>query len=158
MVSDAVWVAISCLITLTVSFIFNWVVSSPKRKRQEKEEADQKRQAELSEIYAKIAECKSAIDKRFDEQQEIMEEQKKYTVKRLDEQSRNIKYVMSGLQAELKNNLKVRYQKWIDLGYAPLDAKEDLERMYQSYHKLGANGIMDKMREEFLNLPNSNDD
>ena len=57
------------------------------------------------------------------------------------------------MQAVLKNELKVRYFKWIDLGYAPEDAKDDLERMYTAYHNLGANGVMDKHRERFLNLP-----
>ena len=61
--------------------------------------------------------------------------------------------IKAGLQAVLKNELKVRYFKWIDLGYAPEDAKDDLERMYTAYHNLGANGVMDKHRERFLNLP-----
>lgn len=34
-----------------------------------------------------------------------------------------------------------------------MSAKDDLEKMYNIYHKLGANGVMDKHRETFLNLP-----
>ena len=60
-----------------------------------------------------------------------------------------------GLQAVIKNTLKNRYEKWIREGQAPLDAKDDLERMYQVYHKLGANGVMDSLREKFLALPDA---
>ena len=37
--------------------------------------------------------------------------------------------------------------------YAPVDAKDDLEKMYGVYHTLGANGVLDHTREQFLNLP-----
>lgn len=164
MESDLVWTVISCLATLTVTFLFNYIVQSPKRKKKEREEEEQRRkeeraadqaqrQKELEEIHHKINECKSSLDIRFDQQENLIEEHKKIINKRLDEQGKNIKSVMNGLQAELKNNLKIRYKKWIKLGYAPADAKEDLERIYQAYHKLGANGIMDKLRDEFLELP-----
>lgn len=65
----------------------------------------------------------------------------------------DIVLLKSGNQAIIKNELKLRYEKWIKLGYAPIDAKDDLERMYGIYHKLGANGVMDHLREQFLNLP-----
>ena len=58
-----------------------------------------------------------------------------------------------GSQATIKNELKIRYEKWLKLGYAPVDAKDDLEKMYVIYHKLGANGVMDHIREQFLDLP-----
>lgn len=65
--------------------------------------------------------------------------------------------IKQGVQALLKNDLKVRYDNWIDLGYAPEDAKDDLEREYQVYHSLGRNGVMDSRRAKFLQLPTSND-
>ena len=60
-----------------------------------------------------------------------------------------------GLQAVLKDLLKIRYLEWIRKGYAPMDARDDLERMYQAYHGLGANGVMDSLRRQFLSLPES---
>lgn len=65
----------------------------------------------------------------------------------------DIKLCKLGIQAELKNSLKLRYEEWIKRGYAPIDAKDDLERMYKVYHSLGANGVMDGLRERFLALP-----
>ena len=58
-----------------------------------------------------------------------------------------------GLQAVLKDLLKIRYLEWIKRGYAPMDSKDDLEHMYNAYHGLGANGVMDGLREKFLKLP-----
>lgn len=58
-----------------------------------------------------------------------------------------------GIQALLKNDLKVRYDYWLDREYAPEDAREDLEAEYQIYHSLGKNGVMDDRRKRFLRLP-----
>ena len=59
----------------------------------------------------------------------------------------------SGIQALLKNDLKVRYDYWLDQGYAPEDAREDLEAEYQIYHALGKNGVMDDRRKRLLAQP-----
>lgn len=58
-----------------------------------------------------------------------------------------------GIQALLKNDLKVRYDHWHEQGYAPEDAREDLEAEYCIYHALGKNGVMDDRRARFLGLP-----
>lgn len=57
------------------------------------------------------------------------------------------------IQVLLKNDLKVRYDYWIDLGYAPEDAKDDLEKEYTIYHGMGKNGVMDERRAKVLKLP-----
>ena len=61
--------------------------------------------------------------------------------------------VKKGIQALLKNDLKVRYDYWLDKGYAPEDAREDLEAEYRIYHSLGRNGVMDDRRNRFLAQP-----
>ena len=61
--------------------------------------------------------------------------------------------IKKGIQAILKNDLKVRYEHWIDAGYAPDDARDDLEAEYRIYHALGKNGVMDGRRARFLDLP-----
>jgi hypothetical protein len=58
-----------------------------------------------------------------------------------------------GIQALLKNDLKVRYDYWLNEGYALEDAREDLEAEYRIYHSLGKNGVMDDRRNRFLALP-----
>lgn len=65
----------------------------------------------------------------------------------------DFRLLKKGIQALLKNDLKVRYDYWIDEGYAPEDAREDLEAEYRIYHSLGKNGVMDGRRARFLGLP-----
>ena len=75
--------------------------------------------------------------------------------KRAEDAQRNEDIILlkKGVQALLKNNLKVRYDYWLDQEYAPEDAREDLEAEYCIYHSLGKNGIMDGRRAKFLDLP-----
>lgn len=98
--------ALTMLVGLVVTAIFNGAINLPKKKKME----DSKR----------------------------------------DEDWRLLK---KGIQALLKNDLKVRYDYWLDEGYAPEDAREDLETEYQIYHSLGKNGVMDDRRHRFLALP-----
>ena len=65
----------------------------------------------------------------------------------------DVRLLKKGIQALLKNDLKVRYDYWLDQEYAPEDAREDLEAEYRIYHSLGKNGVMDSRRANFLALP-----
>ena len=61
-----------------------------------------------------------------------------------------------GVQALLRHELyELYYRYYEDLGYAPVYVKEDFENMYSQYHQLGANGVMDGIRDEFQKLPTS---
>lgn len=70
-----------------------------------------------------------------------------------DKSEADLQLIKKGIQAILKNDLKVRYEYWIEEGYAPDDARDDLEAEYKVYHSLGKNGVMDGRRARFLNLP-----
>lgn len=65
----------------------------------------------------------------------------------------SINAVKLGLQAVLRDRLYQSYNNYIDKGYAPIFARENFENMYQQYHTLGANGVMDDLRDDFLKLP-----
>lgn len=65
----------------------------------------------------------------------------------------DMRLLKKGIQAILKNDLKVRYDYWLEQKYAPEDAREDLEAEYRIYHSLGKNGVMDTRRANFLDLP-----
>lgn len=58
-----------------------------------------------------------------------------------------------GLQALLRDRLIYQYEKYKDKGYAPIYARENFENLYTQYHNLGANGVMDDIREQFRQLP-----
>ena len=49
----------------------------------------------------------------------------------------------------------IYYSNIMEKGYAQLHVKENFENCYKQYHTLGANGFMDKLRDEFLALQNS---
>ena len=58
-----------------------------------------------------------------------------------------------GVQALLRDRLIYQYEKYKAKGYAPIYVKENFENLYEQYHRLGANGVMDSIHEEFKNLP-----
>lgn len=139
---------ISTIITVTISliitFLFNGLVNRPKKRRQEEEKRQTDREQFKTDILDNISQAN----------QKIYEELKKHSA--ADEEIRaDLQLCKLGLQTVIKNTLKIRYEKWIREGQAPLDAKDDLERMYKVYHQLGANGVMDSLREKFLALPDA---
>lgn len=136
-----VTVAITAFITGIVSAFVTWLVNRPKRRKEEAEAEKKDRtamKAELTDIKDELKSIGSRVEQ-FGELQE--------------QNAKDIKLCQIGIQAEIKNTLKVNYESWIKKGYAPIDAKDDLEKMYGVYHKLGANGVMDSIRERFLALP-----
>ena len=58
-----------------------------------------------------------------------------------------------GIQSVLRDRLRHLYKSYSKKGYVSLDDKEDWEYMYQQYHALGKNGVMDSTREKMLALP-----
>lgn len=81
------------------------------------------------------------------------------------EMSRRIKHerqhnlaTEKGLQALLRDRLIYQYDKYKAKGYAPIYAKENFENLYQQYHNLGANGVMDDIYNDFRKLPVRSED
>ena len=58
-----------------------------------------------------------------------------------------------GIQALLRSNLLSEYNRWSEVGYAPIYARENFENCWNQYHSLGENGVMDDLHERFLELP-----
>lgn len=58
-----------------------------------------------------------------------------------------------GLQALLRSQLIADYNRYHDKGFAPIYARENFENCWKQYHNLGANGVMDGVREQFMDLP-----
>ena len=61
--------------------------------------------------------------------------------------------VQLGVQALLRDRLYYTYTKYEEKGYAPLYARENFDNMYNQYHILGANGVMDDIYRKFMALP-----
>ena len=135
---------VTVTISLIITFLFNGLVNRPKKKRQEEEKREADREKFKADLLCSMSQ----------ENQKIYEELKKHSAADAEIRA-DLQLCKLGLQAVIKNTLKNRYEKWIREGQAPLDAKDDLERMYQVYHQLGANGVMDSLREKFLALPDA---
>lgn len=136
MLEKTIWALITCLIGLLGTDLYKAIKNSPKRLRE-------RREKERAEILDKIDNLKDHLTARMEQQDQNRDEIKK-----------DVELLKSGNQAIIKNELKIRYEKWLKEGYAPVDAKDDLERMYEIYHKLGSNGVLTEMRNQFLALPN----
>lgn len=61
--------------------------------------------------------------------------------------------VKRGVQALLRDRLLQGYKYYRAQGWADEDDRTNLENVYQQYHALGANGVMDNLRQRFLDLP-----
>ena len=68
-------------------------------------------------------------------------------------QWRQTKAIKKGVQALLRDRLIQGYKYYGEQGFADVNDRSNLENVYQQYHSLGANGVMDNLRERFLELP-----
>lgn len=57
------------------------------------------------------------------------------------------------LQALLRNELRTQYVQFINQGWVDIDDKSNFSNMYDIYHALGKNGVMDEMCRQVLELP-----
>ena len=57
-----------------------------------------------------------------------------------------------GTQASLRNNLYELHDVCSQKGYATYDERNNFENLYDNYHKLGSNGVMDDIHKKFLDL------
>ena len=133
---------LTAVLTLIATTVTTHFLNGPKRRREKEEEDARKRQEEVTSILNKIETLDKNIDAKL--------EQARANSKALRE---DIKLLKAGTQAIVKNDLKLQYHEHIEAGWASVDTKEDLERLYQIYHQLGANGVMDGMRKTFMDLP-----
>lgn len=71
-----------------------------------------------------------------------------------DEESELVK---SALRALLRSELMRTHHHAVRDGYASTVDKEVMERTYQSYHRLGGNGIATNLHDEMMALPTIDD-
>ena len=154
----------SCFITLLVTFIFNWVVNRPAKKKKEKEEEEKRLNNKLDVIKQGLQELVEKLKEEVIEERKgcksdhcslvkiinkIQEDMKKNQLKA----DRTSELQNASLQSVLRDLLKIRYLEWLDKGYTTIDAKDDLEHMYQAYHGLGGNSTITTLRDKFIKLP-----
>ena len=63
-----------------------------------------------------------------------------------------------GIQAILRDRLYSLSNKYLKANCIDKDGLENFENIYQQYHALGKNGVMDALRDKVLNLPIETED
>lgn len=58
-----------------------------------------------------------------------------------------------GIQAILRDRLIQSYNYHVNLGHCEIHDRDNITNMYNQYHTLGANGVIDGLIKELLNLP-----
>lgn len=76
-------------------------------------------------------------------------------VKKAVEENEAIKH---GVQAMLRSQMIAEFNVGKEKGYAPIYAKENFENLWKNYHALGANGVMNNVKERYMGLPNRKED
>lgn len=61
--------------------------------------------------------------------------------------------VRLGIQAMLRDRIISIYNHYIDGGYCPIYALENVEALYKEYQALGGNGAVTKLVEDLRRLP-----
>ena len=61
--------------------------------------------------------------------------------------------VREGVQALLRAQMIDDYNHYLEKGFAPIYARDNVENCWRRYHALGANGVMDDIHKQFLSLP-----
>jgi hypothetical protein len=57
------------------------------------------------------------------------------------------------LQALLRDRLRAHYVDYMNRGWVDIDDKSNFSNMYDIYHSLGKNGVIDEMCKQVLELP-----
>lgn len=90
---------------------------------------------------------------------EEREERKKDMREAIEEAVEPIKQdlaiIKKGTQAGLRHDLHLIADEWLIKGYCPRNVKVDFENLYNQYHQLGKNGVMDNTYQAILALPES---
>jgi len=134
-------IAIPAIITTAVGIILKRISDKQFKKRDEEE---RKRHEEREELEALREE------KRNKALSSVIEAS---ICKEIQPIKEDLALIKRGSQASLRHNLYEVYDAWINKGYCPRDVKADFDNLYQNYHAMGKNGVMDKCYEDLMDLP-----
>lgn len=59
----------------------------------------------------------------------------------------------NGMQSLLRNDIIERHDKYMEKGYCPIYVKEAITKSYEAYHALGGNGVVTKLYNDIMALP-----
>ena len=117
-----------------------------EKKERRKENSAEAKQAQKAERMEAVREVVQAELKPLHAEIENIGKD----VKELQESDKTQK---ESLQSILRDRLYELNSTCFHKGFATLDERENFENMYQKYHNLGMNGVMDDIHTKFFKLP-----
>ena len=60
--------------------------------------------------------------------------------------------IKHGLQAILRDRMVSLYHEAHQISYTTIEEKSNFDNLYNCYHSLGANGVMDEIHSEYMNM------
>jgi hypothetical protein len=81
-----------------------------------------------------------------------------YMIKKIRTVNQENEAIKTGMQAMLRDRMIQTYNHYYyDKGYMPIYAKQSFENVYNAYHNLGLNGVMDDIKRKVMALPTEPD-
>lgn len=74
-------------------------------------------------------------------------------VKRIGAKVKEHDSVKLGVQAMLRSQIVSAYEKYNDLGYCPIYARENINELANQYFNLGGNGVVHNLLDKLNDLP-----
>lgn len=131
------------LVTTVVSILIKRNFDKFFRRKEQEEEERKNNEEKLKEFE---------VGKEREERKKDMREAIEEAVEPIKE---DLAIIKKGTQAGLRHDLHLIADEWLIKGYCPRNVKVDFESLYNQYHQLGKNGVMDNTYQSILALPES---
>lgn len=76
-----------------------------------------------------------------------------YFLKRISAKVKRLELVENGMQALLRDRIIQAYNKCVDRGYCTIYERDNMEKLYASYHALGGNGTITELMKKARVMP-----
>jgi len=77
----------------------------------------------------------------------------KRILSQLRKEKREKEFLNRGVQALLRDRLIQSCRAFLRKGFCTIEERDNIVNMYEQYHNLGANGVIDELIKDVLELP-----
>lgn len=140
------------IIVLTGETVITTIVGLIIKKWWDKKEKDKEELIKLREAQKEIQEEKRCSEMRDAVHAEIidMKFELKNDIKPLQN---DLDLMKKTMQKDTRRSLRQDGKMYCDRGYASPQEKTEFDELYWAYHNLGKNGVVDRLHEEVMSLP-----